>query len=556
MAKRTKIMYQPLMRRLAGLGHDNRYAVSDEGSHVLLMEIRKLLDVFAPIGDDLLHGLWIEVPQGKPSDWASFKEMKEWGDVNNRKEYLKLWKSEFPMESYWYFVSVSQYRGHTYLHITDHDSRWCIIHDDVRWDRHSIGPVDWYLEPLLVLLKEKLAEIVKDVEAYNRYVDEHLPKRQRTGRIARKDLNRIVPWQRRRPRKFRQVIKMLKECIANEKVYRMTEPKLIDGEFKRPEESTEEVSLPAFYREPLSKMSIRVYAKYFRVAYEAYEKHFSGLRWRSRRERKEYREFLEESAAMSDIEFYRRYQHGRHGEITDETDFDSEDAFKKMAFDHYGELGLSRNNVHATGYYTPGKWLITFGVSYSAWVDAGCEIALALYEAGAPLLVHDAQKMLDILKERDFVMLTPYTFHDYLNHHEEGSAFDLPYECYLGDGDDITREQYDEIVALAEWKPEVQVTLDELVPLEDEVYDPIRDEVAEPLTVSEILERLYEKYGIGVGIGKYRDHQHIYLYGWKKGDEKIQMKDETFMPANEAMLAVLRVFAREYNNSNKEELYE
>ena len=97
--------------------------------------------------------------------------------------------------------------------------------------------------------------------------------------------------------------------------------------------------------------------------------------------------------------------------------------------------------------------------------------------------------------------------------------------------------------------------LDESVPLENEVYDPIRDEVAEPLTVSEILERLYKKYGIGVGIGKYRDHQHIYLYGWKKGDEKIQIKDETFMPANEAMLAVLRVFAGEYDNSNKEELY-
>lgn len=544
MAKRTKIMYQPLMRRLAGHGHDNRYAVSDEGSHALLMEIRESLDVFAPISDDLLHGLWIEVSRGKPSDWASFKEMKEWGDVNNRKEYLKLWKSEFPMETYWYFVSVSQYRGHTYLHITDHDSRWCIIHDDVRWDRHSIGPVDWYLEPLLVLLKEKVAEIVKDVDAYNRYVDEYLPKRQRTGRIARKDLNRIVPWQRRRPRNLKRVIKMLKECIANEAIYRRTAPQLIDGEFRRLEQPEEEVALPASYREPLPKMSIRVYAKYFRVAYEAYEKHFSGLRWRNR---KEYREFLEESAAMTDIEFYRRYQHGRHGEITDETDFDSEDAFKKMAFDHYGELGLSRNNVHATGYYTPGKWLITFGVSYSAWVDAGCEIALALYEAGAPLLVHDAQKMLNILEERDFVMLTPHTFHDYLNHHEEGSVFDLPYECYLGDGDDITKEQYDEIVALAEWESEVQVTLDELVPLEDEAYDPIRDEVAEPLTVSEILERLYEKYGIGVGIGKYRDHQHIYLYGWKKGDEKIQIKDKDFMPANEAMLAVLRVFAREYN---------
>ena len=541
-------MYQPLMRRVVRHGHDNRYAVSDEGSHALLMEIRALLDVFAPIGDDLLHGLWIEVSRGNPLEWASFKEMKEWGDVSTRKEYMVQWKSEFPMETYWYFVSVSQYRGHTYLHITDHDSRWCIIHDDVRWDHHSIGPVDWYLEPLLVFLKERVAEIVKDVEAYNRYVEEHLPKRQRAGRIARKDLNRIVPWQRRVPKNLRRVIKMLKECIANEKVYRMTEPKLIDGEFQRLSVTSESIALPPCYREPLPMMSIRVYAKYFRVAYEAYEKHFSSLRRRSRRERKEYRGFLEESAVMTDIEFYRRYQHGRHGEITDETDFDSEEAFKKMAYDHYGELGLSRNDVHATGYYTPGKWLITFGVSYSAWVDAGCEIALALYEAGAPLLVYDAQKMLDILEERDNVLLTPHTFHDYLNHHEEGSVFSLPYECYLGDGDEMTREQYDEIVSLAEWKPEVQVVLDEVVPLEDEVYDLIRKDVAEPLTVSEIMERLYEKYGIGVGIGKYRDHQHIYLYGWKKDDEKIQIKDETFMPVNEAMLKVLRMFAGEYQN--------
>ena len=60
-----------------GHGHENRYAVSDEGSHGLLMEIKGLLDVFAPIGDDYLHGLWIEVSRGKPSDWATFREMKE-----------------------------------------------------------------------------------------------------------------------------------------------------------------------------------------------------------------------------------------------------------------------------------------------------------------------------------------------------------------------------------------------------------------------------------------------------------------------------------------------
>ena len=531
--KRTKIMFQPLMRRLVGHGHDNRYAVSDEGSHGLLMEIRELLDVFAPIGDDLLHGLWIKVPRGSPSNWATFKEMKEWGEVNSRKEYLEQWKGEFPMETYWYFVSVSQYRGHAYLHITDHDSRWCIIHDDVRWDHHSIGPVVWYLEPLLAFLKERVAEIVKDVEAYNRYVEEHLPKRQRTGRIARKDLNRIVPWQRRVPRNLKRAILVLKECMVNEEIYRRQK----DGE--------KMAHLPACYREPLPDMSIREYAKYFKVAYMAYEDHYIHLYRSDLKEVNRRRGEREKMEKLSDVAFYKRYQLGRHGEVTEETDLDSVAAFKEIAYDHYGELGLSRMDVHATGCYTPGKWLITFGISYSSSVDIGMEIAVALYETGCPLLVHDAQKLLDILEEKDSVMLTPHTFHDYLNHHEEGSVFDLPYECYLGDGDEITREQYDEIVALAKWRPEVKVVLDEVVPLEDEVYDPIREEVDEPMTVCGILARLYDKYGIGVGIGKYRDHQHVYLYGWKKGDEKIQIKDESFMPANEAMLKVLRMFAEE-----------
>ena len=539
-------MTVPLMER-AECGNQDLNGICVSGRSLeLLLEIREMLDVFAPSGDDYRHSLWIEVPRGKPSDWCSFNDAKDWAkdEVYTRADYLKEWTSNYPRESQWYHIAVTQYRGHTYLHMVENDHWWCQIHDDD--DKHvHIQDMEWLLDPLVEFLREKVPEIAADVDAYNRYVDEHLPKRQRTGRIARKDLNRIVPWQRCRPKNVKKVVKMMKECIANEAVYRRNAPRLVDGDFKRPESPTEAVVLPSCYREPLPKMSIRIYAKYFRVAYEAYEKHFGGLRWRSRRERKEYKAFLEKTAAMTDVEFYRRYQLGNHGEITDETDFDSEEAFKAMAYDHYGELGLSRNDVHAIEYYTPGKWLISFGVSYSAWVDAGCEIALALYEAGAPLLLHNAQKMLDILEAKDYVKLTPHTFHDYLNHHEEGSVFSLPYECYLGYDDEITREQYDEIVSLAEWSSVTQLKLDEPVPLEDSVYDPIRDEVSEPMTVCAILAHLYEKYGIGVGITDYDDHQHCYLYGWNKGDEKIQINDKEFMSANEAMLAILRMFAKD-----------
>ena len=531
----------------AGCGNQNLNGICvSERSKELLLEIRELLDVFAPNGDDYRHALWIEVPRGRPSDWCSFKDAKRWaeGDSYTRADYLSEWKENYPRSSQWYHLAVTRYKGHTYLHMVENDHWWCQIHDDEGKHAH-VEDIEWLLQPLAAFLRERVPQIAADVDAYNHYVEEHLPKRQRTGRIARKDLDRIVPWQRRRPRKLKQVIRMLKECIANEEVYRQTEPKGMSEDTGGQASQTEAFRLPQYYREPLPEMSIRIYAKYFRVAYEAYQEHFRYMSRRSARERREYARWKEKSSALTDIEFYRRYQHGRHGEITDETDFDSEKAFKEMAFDHYGELGLSRNDVHATDYYTPGKWLITFGVSYSAWVDAGCEIALALYEAGAPLLIYNARKILDILEGQDYVRLTPHTFHDYLNHHDEGSVFSLPYECYVGEQDELTREQYDEIVALADWSAEDALALDEAVPMEDTAYDPIRDEVSAPMTVCGILSRLEEKFGIGIGIGDYDDHQHVYLYGWKDGGEKIEFKDRCFPSANEAMLSVMRRFAEE-----------
>ena len=374
-----KQLYQPLMRQLAKSGHDNRYVV-DGSSRELLLRIKELFDVFAPIGDDYRHGLWIEVPRGKPSDWASFKEVKDWGEeVNTRKEYLQYWKAEFPRESFWYFISVSQYQGHTYLHITENDHSWCVIHDDQKWDHHGVGPLDWYLEPLLNFLKVCIAEIANNPEAYNLYVEKYLPKHQRIGHIARKDLNRIVPWQRRVPRNLERGIHMLKECMANEEIYR----KLKTGETVN--------EFPIYYRAPLTDMNIRLYAKYFKVAYLAYEEHYAYLYRSNPNELKKKKARIKELSELSDLDFYRRHKLGWHDEITDETDLDSAAGFKKIAKDHYGELGLSRMDVHATDYYTPGSWLITFGISYSAYVDIGMEIAVEDANATNPDLQFELQ---------------------------------------------------------------------------------------------------------------------------------------------------------------------
>ena len=52
------------------------------------------------------------------------------------------------------------------------------------------------------------------------------------------------------------------------------------------------------------------------------------------------------------------------------------------------------------------------------------------------------------------------------------------------------------------------------------------------------------RLGLMMGISNYDDHQHCYLYGRKSGRD-IEIEDKTFLSANEAMLAILRMFAKE-----------
>ena len=86
-------------------------------------------------------------------------------------------------------------------------------------------------------------------------------------------------------------------------------------------------------------------------------------------------------------------------------------------------------------------------------VEYGYGIRTALYKAGAPLEIASAEKLLKTLKEEDYVGLIPHTYHDYMNHHDEGTVYELPweYEVVAAPEEYITIEQYNEIVSLAEW---------------------------------------------------------------------------------------------------------
>ena len=111
---------------------------------------------------------------------------------------------------------------------------------------------------------------------------------------------------------------------------------------------------------------------------------------------------------------------------------------------------------------------------------------MALYETGAPFVFYDAENLLHILEETGTVRISPFTFHDYLEGGDDEGVIALPYEEDCDKEGELTREQYDEIVKLAKWEPDVQLELDKPIPLDDAVYELIREEADVPMTLSEI----------------------------------------------------------------------
>lgn len=152
---------------------------------------------------------------------------------------------------------------------------------------------------------------------------------------------------------------------------------------------------------------------------------------------------------LRDVVYYKRK---KSVDVTEMYEIDSPNDFMRFATDHYGELGLSRLNIFASHDRQQG-WKIVVSNSYSANAGLAIEVATALYKAGAPLLIDDAEKLLRILLEDDYVRLVPDSYHNYMGYQEEDSVYELPweYECSDDSNSVLTKEQYQAIVSLAEW---------------------------------------------------------------------------------------------------------
>lgn len=388
-----------------------------------IIEIQHRFGRLAVMGDDEYRGFYIEVPRPTPEEWGEAEELIASGEYDSREAFLADWLAFNPMETRWFHVASTRYGDSRSIRVTDRKRTRFIITNrsacadgepDDTWCRETLTRLFDYLKRLIDI-------VVANPDGFNDYVAHNLPYQQRTGRIAQKEFNRIVPNFKIEVEDPETAIKALEDSVHGRSVL------------------------------PLESMTIRLYCTYYRIANEAYEAYYRN-RGASGRVYEDPQDVPED---LRDVAYYKRM---KFVDVEALYDIDSPADFIRFATDHYGELGLSRLNIFASNKCQQG-WMIVVSNSYSANAGLAIEVATALYKAGAPLLIYDAEKLLRILREEDWVRLVPSSFHNYMGYQEEGIVYELPweYEC-SDDGDSpLTLEQYHAIVSLTEWLPEEQV---------------------------------------------------------------------------------------------------
>lgn len=409
---------------LEALGESRQWEIIVGGDMLeRLVEIQHRFERLAVMGDDEYRGFYIEVPRPAPEEWGDAEELIATGEYESRESFLEDWLACNPMETRWFHVASCRYRDSRSIRITDRKrTRFIIANRSNCEDAES--DYLWYKEILISLfdyLERLIDVIVANPDGFNDYVADNLPYQQRTGRIAQKDFNRIVP-------NFKIEVEDRETAI------------------KALEDSMHGLSAPLF-----ETMTIRKYCTYFRIANEVYETYYR------KRGVSEciYVDPHDVTEELRDVVYYKRV---KFVDVTEMYDIDSQDDFRRFATDHYGELGLSRLNILASNDRQHG-WKIVVSNSYSAKVELAIEVATALYKAGVPLMIYDAEKFLKILKEEDYVRLVPESFHNYMGYQEEGRVYELPWEYECADDDDsfLTLKQYYALVSIAEWQSESRV---------------------------------------------------------------------------------------------------
>ena len=291
----------------------------------------------------------------------------------------------------WYRLSVSTYKNRHYLYLTGDTYDHHVFCD--KEDRKSCHCFyEDELAGIFSKIEKYVAGLVDNIlsapEQYNSYVEKYLSYYRREGLIKRSVLNSLIPDNSYDGINIPRVINIYENQV---------EPTLF------------------------SEMTLRRYMHYWRIAYEAVYGKMSG----------------------DDIEVFR---HSSKGYEAREYNLDSEGDFRRWKSDvsPYHGFDVVYARVHMYPKYTNGQWHFYVGtVSY--WnLDDCFRAVVGLSVAGISVELGEVEHILGILKETDYVEITPYAYR-YMQGDDIGSQMKLPY------ADEVGKHVIKKIIANTKW---------------------------------------------------------------------------------------------------------
>lgn len=321
--------------------------------------------------NDRIWQFWLKVPRGDIEQYGNFAEFKKEGVVNTPREFIKLWREEYPDKIKWYQVILVLYENNLYISF-DNKLRFSFNLKTGETEKICLDTVEakQFFKWLLFNIEKEVLQFKENPEKYNLKISKNLPFKKRFGKIKR-----LVLW-RSLGKGYYRIDQELGKNNAEQfkKIYK---------NFKK--------------RALIAKMTAREFYKYCEICYDA-NNYFSGV----------------EQKLLSPKEKYLKMADGRDGGLRD-IDQNSEKAFSQWyknggcAGGHPWEICRGGNSTHISLYAVRENkgWQIILAGSSHARVVETAKMAIALFKNKIPFVLRHKEEILRMITGIDYVGIVP-----------------------------------------------------------------------------------------------------------------------------------------------------
>ena len=382
-----------------------------------LKELYKLIDKIVPYGNDNEHILYFKLPRGTIQDYGNFEDYLEWGEVENKEEFIELWKYDYPKDEKWYCMFTKHFtRNANEFYALGFNNKIVIQNEEI-YDSNHTDDISKMINELIIIVKEIISKMENN--EYNSYVEKNLDKRLRYGTITRKDYYNL----------FENIRDDYLENLSQDEINKFQ--KYVKRQMSLPENPNSKWK-PSFEIGRLEKVNANDFYNCCLMGYDAnkYDKH----------------------EGLTAKEAYYKYADGRDDGLRDINENSYEEfnkwfKSKERGGGHPWEVCRGGNSTHISLYIgedEKGFYFEISGKSYGRSIET-IRFFNALRDNNIPIYLCDAEELLNRVLEKDKIGIVPdYTVTKYQeSNFQNEKIIDFVHLDY---------EKEEEMIKLAEWK--------------------------------------------------------------------------------------------------------